>query len=539
MATAAERLALGYAPKQPGTAVVQRPYVPNFTMPNPAIEAKYAADAAQAAHGERVNPTAQKPAFAANDPRAYGDGRFGATPNPGPNVTRPAPIPAAAAAPKAPIYSRPIGEMARGGASAAGGVAKKAASLLSAPIAVGAAGLTGAYQGFNTDTEQYAKRFGLENTEPGLMRDLGIRGLGVASDVGNALTLGLVGNLYRDKQDQPAVTPNPNASPLAQMDPTSPARQDPANPMNAEQGASAAMAAPVTAAKQIAPNVFRQGNSYGDSAESAAAFANNAPVSAQNMGAADALAARYSSPLVTAATQPQAPVNQNLTPRDDGSGTGYGLLNSNRIAQRNASMDVQQRKPGSRMALASLLQQQADAPKMNLERDQMDQRGQESAADRLMRREELTAKLGESAADRGLRSQELADNSLTSAAKREALGIETGAAKQLADLRTAYMNAKTPEEQAAAAAKLNALSGKVQQDEYMAVGGGESVIDNMGNVVKNPDVLVNKRTGQPVNGGQAKPAQAGPVTIKNDADFDALPKGAIYIGPDGKQYRKP
>lgn len=518
MATAAERLALGYTPKQPGSAVIQRPYVPNFTIPDPKIEAQYQRAAAEAAHGERVNPTAQKPSFPANDPRAYGDGRFGATPNPGPNVTRPAPIPAAAAAPKAPIYSRPIGEMARGGASAAGGAAKKAAGMLSAPIAVGAAGLAGAYQGFNTDTEQYAKRFGLENTEPGVMRDIGIRGLGVASDVGNALTLGMAGNLFRDKQDQPAITPNPKATPLAQMDTTSVARQDPANPMQPQQGASAALASPTAGAQQVRPGIYRQGNSFSDSAEGAAAGARPAPISGRNMAAADALASRYSNPMAAAAEPtPLVTPGANI-PQDTG---GFGLLDKGYQQRRSAMMDVQQLKPGAGRALASLLQQQEDAPKLGLERDKMAQAGQESAADRLARGQELSARLGESAADRALKSQELADNMKTSDVKRQAAGVELSAAQRMAALQGEYLNAETDAARDAAAKKLNALSGKgAPQDEYMTVGGGES-IDKNGVPYRNPDQIVSKRTGQPVQGQKAGvPGQSG----------GAVPAGWKMIG---------
>lgn len=60
-------------------------------------------------------------------------------------------------------------------------VAKGAASVVgkvAAPLAAGSA-IAG---GFSTDTEDYAKRFGLENTQPGLLRDLGVRTAGVASD---------------------------------------------------------------------------------------------------------------------------------------------------------------------------------------------------------------------------------------------------------------------------------------------------------------------------------------------------------------------
>lgn len=260
--------------------------------------------------------------------------------------------------------------------------------------------------------------------------------------------------------NRPAVTPNPSASPLAQMDPTSPARRDPANPMQPKQGASAALAAPASGAQQVRPGIYRQGNSFSDTAEGAAAGARPAPISAQNMAAADQLAARYATqnPLVQAA-QPQQPVNQNMTPADTGQGYGYGLLNSNRIAVRNAMVDAGQFKPGAGRALAALLQQQGDAPKLAMEREQMAQRGQESAADRLMRGQELSARLGESAADRALKSQELADNALVNAAKREAMGVETGAAKRLASLQDAVLNAETEADRSTAAQRLAQFKG--------------------------------------------------------------------------------
>lgn len=332
----------------------------------------------------------------------------------------------------------------------------------------------------------------------------------------------------RGMVNPPSVTPDPTASPLAQMDPTSPARQDPANPMQPKQGASAALASPATGAREVRPGIYRQGNSFSDSAEGAAAGARPAPVSTQNMAAADALAARYATqnPLVAASEQtPLVTPGANI-PQDTG---GFGLLDKGYQQRRSAMMDVQQLKPGSGKALAALLQQQTDAPKFALERDQMAQRGQESAADRLMRGQELNARLGESAADRALKGQEVADNALTNAAKREALGVETGAAKQLADLRTAYMNAKTPEEQSAVAAKINALSGKPVQDEYMAVSSGQTVDPVTGLAVKAPDMIVNKRTGQPVQGQkQQQAAQPAP------AEAGQRKAGTTYMLPNGK-----
>lgn len=332
----------------------------------------------------------------------------------------------------------------------------------------------------------------------------------------------------RGMVNPPAVTPDPSASPLAQMDTTSVSRQDPANPMQPQQGASAALAAPASGAQQVRPGIFRQGNSFSDSAEGASAGARPAPISGQNMAAADALASRYSNPLVAAAeSTPLVTPGANI-PQDTG---GFGLLDKGYQQRRSAMMDVQQLKPGAGRALASLLQQQEDAPKLGLERDQMAQRGQESAADRLARGQELSARLGESAADRALKSQELADNMKTSDVKRQAAGVELSAAQRMAALQGEYLSAETDAARDAAAKKLNALSGKgAPQDEYMAVGGGETVVDPAtGLVVKNPDVLVSKRTGQPVQ-GQKQPQAAQPAP----AEAGQRKAGTTYMLPNGK-----
>lgn len=90
-------------------------------------------------------------------------------------------------------------------AQAARGLAGKVtgyAGRLAAPGAAAAA----IYDTATTDTDQYRKRFGLETDSPTLAGDIGVRALGGASDVGNALTFGLAKRfLYRDGQDVPPV----------------------------------------------------------------------------------------------------------------------------------------------------------------------------------------------------------------------------------------------------------------------------------------------------------------------------------------------
>lgn len=63
-----------------------------------------------------------------------------------------------------------------------------------------------------TSTEDYRKRFALETNDPSFLGDIGVRALGAASDLGNALTFGQAGKLYRDKQQAIPATPDQAAA---------------------------------------------------------------------------------------------------------------------------------------------------------------------------------------------------------------------------------------------------------------------------------------------------------------------------------------
>lgn len=61
--------------------------------------------------------------------------------------------------------------------------------------------LGGAAVGFNTPTEQYAERMGLDpNADRGVLAETGIRAAGVLSDVGNAASFGILGRRFPDQQ---------------------------------------------------------------------------------------------------------------------------------------------------------------------------------------------------------------------------------------------------------------------------------------------------------------------------------------------------
>ena len=91
---------------------------------------------------------------------------------------------------------------------------------------VAGSSLAGAETAAGTDTEEYRKRFGMETNDPSLAGDIGVRALGAASDVGNAMTGGglrkLHDTMYPDRPWNANPPPKPAADPnqLQEVNPT-------------------------------------------------------------------------------------------------------------------------------------------------------------------------------------------------------------------------------------------------------------------------------------------------------------------------------
>ena len=144
----------------------------------------------------------------------------------------------------------------------------------------------GAVDGFNTDTEQYRQRFGMQTDNPSFLGDLGVRTLGVLSDVGNTATFGLAGRNFADKQQaaaeqnlasQQARFATHNASKAAQPVSTPSVPAQPKQPsfndqVNNELYGTASTTQPVEAAlKNSDPYAIQQkGNSFSYSNPAAA-----------------------------------------------------------------------------------------------------------------------------------------------------------------------------------------------------------------------------------------------------------------------------
>lgn len=113
------------------------------------------------------------------------------------------------------------------------------------------------------------------------------------------------------------------------------------------------------------------------------------------------------------------------------------------------------------------------------------------------------------------------------AGEEAARGFQVRQSQRLEQAQTAYLNAKTPEEQASALATMRALSGKGEgslKDNYMSLGGGQEW-DPQANTMRNvPQRLVDLRTGQEVGGQKAlPPINQNPqaLAIKNNTSMNS------------------
>jgi len=114
--------------------------------------------------------------------------------------------------------------------------------------------------------------------------------------------------------------------------------------------------------------------------------------------------------------------------------------------------------------------------------------------------------------------------------------------KQISDVQAEFIAAQgDPVKEAAAKRKMLALGLlKDGGDDFAYAPGGQVVVD--GQLVTQPGVIFNKRTGQPVNGGQGTQAQAAPANgmhaPTSKAEYDKLPPGAQYTHADGSTRTK-
>ena len=158
------------------------------------------------------------------------------------------------------------------GAQRIGNVAKKAAPEMpqgrirggGAALALGATGA----QTAQTPTETYYKRFGIEPRNDGtitgdLLPNIGIRTLGAASDLADAATFGVAGNLfYRDRQPVIPGENQPQQPPVSRPQGQSAGGMRPGAQSGAQQGNGANK--PQRTAKPSGGAIQRNGNTFSD-----------------------------------------------------------------------------------------------------------------------------------------------------------------------------------------------------------------------------------------------------------------------------------
>lgn len=451
-----EQARIGASP--PGTAVGQAQYRPNFTMgantttpaaPDPVtdVRAKY----------NPANGSPEAKAFMAE------------------RAANPGPQPASAGASAAP-KANPVGgavrragaAVANAGRAVAGNRLVGAVGRAAAPIAAGTTIVNTA----NTPTEDYETRFGFgpstsDSPAVNLVRDIGVRALGAASDLGNTLTGGLAGQLYRDKQAQ-----------AGQLTPADPVQQAAAAAPRVQPSAPAPATAPAPAptAGPAAPSgaVRRVGNSYsGTNVAGDITINGQAPRGGFVGGTGDG-------------TFTYGGVG--------GSGGDAALFEARKGALARGDVDSVKASYGGDFGPQVDPVQQL----MNNGRP-MTVRKAGAIAD-LQRSKAATAG---ATADRKL-AQDKFD------LERDGAKLDNKAKAQLASLQTAVLDPNTtPEQRKSALAIYRGLTGKAEtQNRYTVVPGGQQIDPASGQAFTLPSMVIDNQTGQFVQQKGAQGAQS-------------------------------
>lgn len=118
------------------------------------------------------------------------------------------------------------------------------------------------------------------------------------------------------------------------------------------------------------------------------------------------------------------------------------------------------------------------------------------------------------------------------AGNQSAQTIETMRGTSARDVATLGADARL----AAAEARADGRKGEAKRFTHIAGGQEVRMVNGMPITVKVPDSIFDQQTGQYSDAGAPKAPSTPQATPR--AEYDKLPKGARYIGPDGKTYLK-
>jgi len=273
-------------------------------------------------------------------------------------------------------------------------------------------------------------------------------------------------------------------------------------------------------ADQVMPGVFRTGNSYGDSEQAAILGAEPRGLpSWRNQNAANNLAGQQQAESMgrvqaAMAPPPTSPV-QRVAIMGSGDARGFRRASHLRAADRGDQARLQEaQRYDTRLGFTAGQQQ--------LERDRI-------AADTFR-----TARGFNVDQQRLDTERRLADSEIT------ARGFKSRAQRQEELLRNTFLDPNaTPQQRQQAQQSLRAINGEADPSQW-ALQVTPATKNADGSTTESSVYRINKATGdvQRVDAGMA----GGPKTITNDdagrRALAALPSGSVYVGPDGKQYRK-
>lgn len=389
-------------------------------------------------------------------------------------------------------------------------------------------------------TARYAQRFGMdEPTGDGSAGDIlkfaALRGLGFASDLGNSLTMGLAGNLYRDNQGEQA----PGA------DVSAPSQQAASAAPGQAQSQQAAPSAPAPAAP-AAP----QGNGYQQTGINGIVGKKdeNGQYSFTNEGAAVAGASgQLDMPnrggTFSVASGGQEGMERNLRAAEIMKGTRemqsqkQGFRPGGVTVVRDSSRDgaagraaiaaastPYRGSPGGQLTANQLrtlagLQESSDRNATDLAREQMQQDGAYG-------RTAIT----EAGANQRFAQSNALDQQRT-AVEVESKGFANRSAQRLEKLYEQYDKA-APEDRPAIAEQLRVLAGKDKPDQYGTVSLGTE-FDPVTNVATNRgDAIFNRATGEIL--GQQNGRAALPSGMKKQVGTsNGKP---VYEDANGKRF---
>lgn len=286
-------------------------------------------------------------------------------------------------------------------------------------------------------------------------------------------------------------------------------------------GAGASMGPPDAGApSEVMPGVYRRGNSYADSAQAAALGDQPRGLpSWRNQNAANNLAGQQQAESMqrvqaAMAPPPTSPI-QRVAIMGSGDARGFRRASHLRAADRGDQARLQEaQRYDTRLGFAAGQQQ--------LERDRI-------AADTFRTARGFNVDMQRLDTERRTADSEIA-----------ARGFKSRALQQEEQLRNTFLDPNaTPQQRQQAQQSLRAINGEADPSQW-ALQVTPATKNADGSTTESSVYRINKATGdvQRVDAGMA----GGPKTITNDdagrRALAALPSGSVYVGPDGKQYRK-